>query len=226
MRLLIIEDNPDIVANIYGFFEPMGYQLDCAHNGYAGLARLSEQAYDAIVLDVMLPGLDGFALCTRLRRELRCRTPVLMLTARDAIEDRVQGFDCGADDYLVKPFSLIELDARLKALVRRSRDQHFSNRLTLGDLTFDPETHEVLRQGERLALTPTGFKLLHELLRASPKVLTKSALEFEVWGENVPNSDALRTHIHTLRQALDKPYAQPMLKTVAGIGYQLVNPDE
>lgn len=226
MRLLIIEDNPDIVANIYGFFEPLGYQLDCAHNGYAGLAQAADNQYDAIVLDVMLPGLDGYQVCSRLRSELHVKTPVLMLTAKDAIEDRVEGFDRGADDYLVKPFSLIELDARLKALVRRSRDQHFSKQMQLGGLTFDPETHEVRREGVSLALTPTGFKLLHELLRASPKVLTKATLEHEVWGEDVPNSDALRTHIHTLRQVLDKPFAKPMLKTIAGIGYQLVDPDE
>ncbi len=225
MHILIIEDNPDIVANIYGYLEPLGYVLDSARNGFAGLSLVADNHYDAIVLDVMLPGIDGFHLCQKLRRELRQPTPVIMLTAKDTIEDRVAGFDSGADDYLVKPFSLVELEARIKALVRRSSGQQCQQEISLGPLKINFETCEVVRSGTPLKLTPTAYKLLKKLLQESPRVLSRAILERAVWGDDVPASDALRTHIHTLRQALDVPFDRPMLKTVSGFGYQLVNPD-
>lgn len=225
MHVLIIEDNVDIVANLYGFLEPLGYTLDCASSGFAGLARAAEGNYDAIVLDLMLPGLDGLDLCRKLRNELRQTTPVLMLTARDTVQDKVAGFESGADDYLVKPFSLTELDARLKALVRRARNTHVETVLCRGELRFDTATFEATRAGQRLELTPTGYKLLACLLRAAPRVVTRETLEREVWGENLPDSNALRTHIHALRQTLDKPFAEAMLKTVQGVGYRLVEPN-
>lgn len=227
MNILIIEDNPDIIANIYGYLEPLGYVLDCAHNGFSGLALASDNHYDVIVLDVMLPGINGFQLCKKLRNELRQPTPVIMLTAKDTIEDRVEGLDSGADDYLVKPFSLVELEARLKALIRRSKGQQCEQQiLTVGPVRMNVETCEVERNGMHLKLTPTGYQLLKKFLEESPRVLNRSVLEREVWGENTPNSDALRTHIHSLRQMLDSPFDTPMLKTIAGFGYQLVNPDE
>lgn len=225
MRVLIIEDNPDIVANLYGFLEPLGYTLDCAASGFAGLACAAEGDYDAIVLDLMLPGLDGLDLCRKLRKDLRQATPVLMLTARDTVQDKLAGFESGADDYLVKPFSLPELDARLQALIRRARNTQVEAVLRLGELRFDPTTFEATRGGRRLELTPTGYTLLACLLRAAPRVVGRDTLEREVWGEEPPDSDALRTHVHALRQALDKPFAAPMLKTVQGIGYRLVDPD-
>jgi DNA-binding response OmpR family regulator len=223
MQILIIEDNPDIVANLYGFLEPLGYTLNCAHNGLAGLSYAAKQHYDAIVLDLMLPGVDGLELCRKLRKELRQGTPVLMLTARDTVQDKLAGFECGADDYLVKPFSMIELDARLKALIRRARGTHVDVVMQFGKLRLDPTTLEAARAGRKLELTPTAYKLLAALVRVAPRVLTKQALEHEVWGDDPPDSDALRTHIHALRQALDKPFATPMLKTVQGVGYRLVD---
>jgi DNA-binding response OmpR family regulator len=226
MRVLLIEDNPDILANLYGFLEPLGYALDSARNGIAGLEYASKGHYDAIVLDVMLPGLDGLELCRKLRNEQRQSTPVLMLTARDTVHDKLSGFDSGADDYLVKPFSLVELDARLKALVRRACNAHVETVLEFGDLRFDPGTFQATRAGHRLQFTPTGYKLLAALLRAAPQVLTREALEQEVWGDDPPDSDALRTHIHALRQSLDKPFPKPMLKNIQGVGYRLVKDDE
>jgi DNA-binding response OmpR family regulator len=227
MRILIIEDNPDIVANLYGFLEPKGHVLDSAANGYGGLALAAQNEYDAVVLDVMLPGLNGLELCQKLRGELRKATPVLMLTARDTLQDKVAGFDSGADDYLVKPFSLVELEVRLKALVRRAGGGHpASAALTVGDLTFDTETLEVRRAGRAIALTKTGYTILKLLMKESPKVVTREAVEQAVWGEDRPDSDALRVHIHSLRQALDKPYPFAMLRTIAGIGYKLVANDE
>lgn len=225
MHLLIIEDNEDILANLYGYLEPQGYVLDSARNGVAGLERAVTGHYDAIVLDLALPKLDGIELCKRLRREARVATPVLMLTARDTLDDKLLGFDSGADDYLVKPFSLVELEARLKALVRRSRGEHIDGCLRLGDLQVDVAARTAVRAGIPLELTPTGYTLLCALLKASPGVLPKEYLEREIWGDSPPDSDALRTHIHALRHAIDKPFPTPMLITVHGIGYRLVNPD-
>jgi DNA-binding response OmpR family regulator len=226
MHVLIIEDNSDIIANLYGFLEPLGYRLDVAGSGTAGLARAAAARYDAIVLDLSLPGMDGLEVCRRLRKEHRLATPVLMLTARDTVQDKLIGFDAGADDYLVKPYSLLELDARLKALVRRSRNEHADPVIRFGELSFDTSTGKAMRCGQPLVLTPTGYKILAALMRRAPGLLPRAELEREVWGENLPESDALRTHIHALRQTLDKPFGLPMLLTVPGIGYRLTDVDE
>jgi DNA-binding response OmpR family regulator len=226
MRILIVEDHPDILANLYGFLEPKGHQLDSARNGYGGLALASEHEYDVVVLDIMLPGLNGLELCHKLRTELGKTTPVLMLTARDSLSDKVSGFDSGADDYLVKPFSLVELEARLKALVRRSGAGHAPNAaMRFGELVFDPATLEASRGGVPVLLTKTGYTLLRCLLAAAPRIVSRETLEQAVWGENRPDSDALRTHIHALRQAIDKHFPVPMLQTVAGVGFKLVQPE-
>lgn len=223
MRLLIIEDNPDIVANLYDFFEPKGYVLDSAANGYVGLGLASQHDYDAVVLDVMLPGLNGVELCQKLRSELQDTTPVLILTARDTLSDKAAGFEAGADDYLVKPFSLLELEMRLKALVRRARGAgQGAHVLRVGELAFDTSTYTASRAGKPLTLTKTGYVLLRCLMREAPALVPRETLEFAVWGDNRPDSDALRTHLHALRQALDKPFPFPMLITVPGIGYKLV----
>ena len=224
-RVLIIEDNADIVANLYDYLEPLGYTLDSARDGFSGLALAADHSHDAIVLDLTLPGLDGMELCRRLRRELKRDTPLLMLTSRDTVEDKVLGLRAGADDYLVKPFSLAELDARLQALMRRSRGRVGATMLRVGGLQFDPETYEASREGRRLELSPTGYRILAALMRASPALVSRDALEHELWGDERPASDALRTHIHSVRQVLDKPYARPMLVTVPGVGYRLVDPD-
>jgi DNA-binding response OmpR family regulator len=221
MKLLIVEDNPDIVANLYEFLEPRGFVLDHARTGHEGLQRARNGRFDAIVLDVMLPGMEGTALCQRLRQQLRQATPVLMLTARDSLDDKLLGFASGADDYLVKPFLMAELEARIHALVRRSQGRLEHAPLVAGDLSFDPARYEVHRGGKRLALTPTGYKLLACLLRAAPRVVTRQELEHAVWGEDPPDSDALRTHLHALRQAVDKPFDQPMIKTIPGVGYRV-----
>lgn len=226
MRLLIIEDNPDIVANIFGYLEPLGYQLDVARNGISGLAMAAEGNFDALVLDLTLPGLDGLDVCRRLRNDFKRSTPVLMLTARETLQDKVIGFDSGADDYLVKPFSMVELEARLKALVRRATGVQVDGVLRFADVTFNLGTFEAARAGVPLQLTRTGYKLLAVLLREAPKLVTREVLEQEVWGEDRPDSDALRTHIHALRMSLDKPFDRPLLKTLPGIGYKLVSPDD
>ncbi|MET0267373.1 MAG: response regulator transcription factor [Duganella sp.] len=226
MRILIVEDNPDILANLYAFLEPRGHVLDSAANGYAGLALAAQHDYDVIVLDVMLPGMTGLELCQKLRSELRNPTPVLMLTARDTVQDKVAGFESGADDYLVKPFSLVELEVRLHALLRRARGQTTATQLlSVGELSFDTEKFEVQRAGVPIALTKTGYTILKCLMMQAPKLVTREVIEHELWGDDRPDSDALRTHIHALRQVLDKPFDFAMLRTVPGIGYKLLAAD-
>ena len=227
--LLLVEDNEDILANLYAFFEPMGYVLDCARNGRAGLQMALEHDFDCIVLDVMLPGLDGVSLCRRLRQEHKCVTPVIMLTARDAVADRVTGLEAGADDYLVKPFAFRELEARIRALLRRGRLQSATGMdrgglWTCADLTLNEEEHWAARQGRRLRLSPTGFRILKELLRVAPGLVRRQHLEQLLWGDEPPEGSALRTHIHELRRELDKPFGLPLLHTVPHVGYRL-SPD-
>ncbi|GAO22067.1 two-component system regulatory protein [Alicycliphilus sp. B1] len=226
MKLLVIEDNPDIVANIFGYLEPLGYRLDVARNGISGLTMAADGNFDAVVLDLTLPGLDGIDVCRRLRNDFKRATPVLMLTARETVEDKVLGFDAGADDYLVKPFSMIELEIRVKALIRRATGAQVDGILRFADITFDPGTFEATRAGMPLHLTRTGYKLLAVLLREAPRLVTREVLEHEVWGDDRPDSDALRTHIHALRMVLDKPFDRSLLKTLPGIGYKLLSPDD
>lgn len=225
-KILVIEDNPDIVANIYAFFEPKGFELDNAHNGISGLTLASNNRYDVILLDVMLPGMDGTKLCKKLREELHDKTPVLMLTARDTISDKVAGFDSGADDYLVKPFSLLELESRIKALIRRHQDSHFEHSITVGKLSLNTEVHTIVRESKPIKLTPTGFKILQILMSAAPRVVSKNELEEKVWGEDIPSSDALRTHLHGVRVQVDKPFVTPVIVTVPGVGYQIIDPNK
>jgi DNA-binding response OmpR family regulator len=226
MHVLVIEDNPDIIANLFGFFEPLGYTLDVARNGSSGLNLAVQNAYDVIVLDLSLPGLDGVEVCRRLREDHHNPVPVLMLTARDTEHDKVTGFCAGADDYLVKPYSLRELDARLKALVRRASNEQVRHTLAYDEIRLDTRTGTATRAGKTIALTPTAYKILLTLLRHAPRLVSREALEREIWGDNPPESDALRTHIHALRQALDKPFARPMLITRPGAGFRLAAADE
>lgn len=221
LHVLIIEDNQDITANLYAFLEPLGYELDCAGTGTAGLELAISGNFDAIVLDIMLPGMDGLAVCHALRNRYTMSTPILMLTARDTVADRVTGLDTGADDYLVKPFSMKELDARLRALVRRAQGKQTRAVLSWNDIELDPAAHRASRSGTPLKLSPTGFTILETLLRAAPRIVSRTELEREIWGDTPPDSDSLRTHIHELRQKLDKPFAHPVLKTVPHVGYGL-----
>lgn len=221
LRALIVEDNQDIVANLYAYFEPLGYELDCAYTGPAALETLRNEVFDVVVLDIMLPGLDGLAVCRALREEYGNDVPVLMLTARDTVPDRVAGLDCGADDYLIKPFSMSELDARLRALARRARGRQARAELVWEDVVLNPAARSVTRAGRPVKLTPTGYKILAALMRAAPRIVSRSELEREIWGDSPPDGSALRTHIHELRQNLDRPFDRALLKTVGHSGYGL-----
>jgi DNA-binding response OmpR family regulator len=221
MRLLLIEDHADIAANIAEFFEARGDSVEHALSAEGGLPLALDNPYDAIVLDLMLPGMDGLTLCRQLRQAGRTRVPVLMLTAKDLLADKIEGFEAGADDYLVKPFSLAELDARLKALVRRASVPEAPRVLSVADLRFDLDTLEAERGGERLKLNPTTRRLLVVLLQNSHRVVTRAELERELWGEQPPQGDFLRAHMHALRTAIDKNFTHKLLHTIHGTGYRL-----
>jgi DNA-binding response OmpR family regulator len=221
MRLLLIEDHKDIAANIAEYFEARGDVVDYAADGERGLGMALADPYDAIVLDLMLPGLDGLAICRSLRQAGRTRVPVLMLTAKDLLEDKIEGFEAGADDYLVKPFSLVELDARLKALVRRASPMDAPRQLTVGDLKFDLDTLEAERGGERLKLNPTTRRILVVLMQNSHRVVTRVELERELWGDRPPEGDVLRAHMHALRTAIDRNFSLKLLHTIHATGYRL-----
>ncbi len=223
-RILIVEDHMDIAENIADYLEPKGHILDFAMDGLGGLHLALTQDYDAIVLDIMLPGMDGLTFCRKLRKDGGKQTPVLMLTARDTLKDKLDGFDAGADDYLIKPFALEELNARLGALVRRS--EIFSQKMRIADLEFDPGTMKVHRSGIEIKLNRVCLRILQILMQASPNIVKRSELEQALWGDMLPGSDALRSHIYALRQAIDKPFGISLLQTIHGIGYRLAASDE
>jgi DNA-binding response OmpR family regulator len=221
VKVLVIEDNRDIAANIADYLEPKGHVLDFAATGPHGLQLALQERYDIIVLDIMLPGLDGMALCRRLRNEGRSDVPVLMLTARDQLEDKLEGFQAGADDYLVKPFSVKELEVRLQALIKRGTSQG-ARVLVVGDLQYDPQTFAATRAGRTLELNPMQRRLLELLMSNTHRVVTREELERHIWGDALPDNDVLRTHIYSLRNVIDKPFAQKLLQTIHGTGYRLV----
>ncbi len=225
MHLLFVEDNPDLLANLCDYFEESGHTVDVAYDAGGGLKLASQGAFDAIILDRMLPGMDGAELCSRLRAE-GSDTPILMLTARDTLENKLEGFEAGADDYLVKPFALPELAARVTALVRRSRGEHVGKTWRIVDLEYDTDRHRA-RRGERLLeLPPIPLRILVLLMRRSPAVVRRAEIEREIWGDAPPDSDALRAHMHTLRTAVDRGARVPLLHTVRGVGYRLGEEDD
>lgn len=222
MNLLLIEDNRDLALNLLDFFEARESSVDLASDGVSGLHLAASHAYDAIILDLMLPGIDGMTLCRRLR-EAGQHKPILILTARDSLDDKIAGLEAGADDYVVKPASLREVEARLRALIRRAQGREGASRLQVGDLTLDPNTLRVTRGARVIELPPIPLKILETLMRHAPRVLPRDELERSIWGDSPPDSDALRAHMHILRQGVDKNADRPLIKTLRGIGYQISN---
>ncbi len=225
-RVLLIEDHRDIAEMVYAYLERRGYAMDYAADGITGMHLAVTNEFDVIVLDLMLPGLDGLELCRKLRQEAKRDTPILMLTARDTLDDKVAGLDVGADDYLVKPFEIKELEARIRALIRRRRTEVSPEILEVGDLVLDTGTLRVRRAGQALSLTPIGLKILTVLMRASPRVVTRREIEREVWGDVMPDSDTLRSHLYNLRKVIDRPFSKPLLHTLQSAGYRLVDDED
>ena len=220
MRLLVVEDDASLVANLFDYFEARGYMLDAAPDGITGLHLAMNQSYDVVLLDWVLPRLEGPEMLRRLRAKHPAQA-VIMLTARDKLADKIAGFHAGADDYLVKPFALAELEVRLQALQARSGEQRCARVLEMHGLRLDLRTLEVQRDGRTLHLYPACRKLLEILMRASPATVAHQRLETALWGADPPDGNLLRSHIYELRRSIDAPFALKLLHTVPRLGYRL-----
>src|SRR5207342_3124194 len=221
--ILLVEDNRNLSEMVGEYLESKGFGVDYAGDGVDGYRLAAESSYDVIVLDLMLPRMDGIEVCRKLRNEAKKATPVLMLTARDTLSDKVNGLDAGADDYLVKPFAIQELEARVRALIRRERRQVSAETLKVGDLVYDTASMRVTRGGQELQLSPIGLRLLAILMRESPKVISRRDIEREIWGDGLPDSDTLRSHLYNLRKTIDRPFDKQLLHTVQTAGYRLAD---
>ncbi len=221
--VLLIEDQRDVAALVGEHLVQRGYEVDYAADGASGLHLAADGSYDVIVLDLMLPDMDGIEVCRQLRHDAHRATPILILTARDNVDDKVAGLDAGADDYLVKPFEMRELDARLRALIRRDHHRVSRHVYRVDDMTLDTGTMQLTRAGRRLAVPPIGMKILLILMRESPRLVSRREIEREIWGDHLPDSDTLRSHLYSLRKIIDKPFAKPLLHTIHASGYRVAD---
>lgn len=222
MQILVVEDEPKVGNALRDGLEAEGYMMTLARTGEEGFFHASTRAFDLIILDVMLPGTDGIEVLKTLRKR-GMRTPVLLLTAKDAIEDRVLGLDAGADDYLVKPFAFAELSARIRALMRRNKVEP-ERVLIIGSLEIDPDRRAVTREGSRIDLTPREFDLLKYLARNQGRVVSREMLARDVWKETAratPLDNVIDVHIARLRRKVDDPFGTKLLQTVRGVGFIL-----
>lgn len=223
--ILLVEDHAPLAQTVGAYLEASGFVVDYAADGLTAMHLAVTQAFDAIVLDVRLPGLSGMEVCRRLRNDARLATPIIMLTARDRLDDKLEGFDAGADDYLVKPFDLPELEARLRSLIRRGQGDAYEREYAVADLVIDLDTSEVRRAGQRLRLSPKQFEILALLMRESPNVVSRETIERQVWGDELPDSDTLRSHLYALRKAIDRPFAAELIETIPGRGVRIRPPE-
>lgn len=220
-RILVVEDNEELQGILADFLEVKGADVDFAGNGVLGLDLALANDFDAIVLDVMLPRKDGMQVAKELR-ENGCTTPILMLTALNGQEDLLSGFESGVDDFISKPFQFPELEVRLVSLIKRYKGQVAQTRLTYGELSIDAKIHTVKRANVLLETTPAMYQILLELVKAQGEVVSRETLTYQLWGEEIPDKDVLRSHIYLLRNVLDKPFDFPMLITVPKFGFKLV----
>lgn len=220
LRVLVVEDNQDVACNIGDYLEDKGHIVDFAMDGVTGLHLAVTQPLDVIVLDIMLPGIDGFSICRRLRKETDKAVPVLMLTAKDTLKDKLEGFDSGTDDYMLKPFSLEELEARLFALARRAKPGT-RRIIEAGKVKVDLDRRLVTRDGAHVKLNRTCYQILVELMKAAPGFVSRADLEHMLWSDYKPDSDVLRSHVYALRKALDHPEEESLIETVVGVGFRM-----
>lgn len=224
MKLLLVEDSERLRDNLARGLRASGFTVDVAGDGVEANGYLAAYAYDFMVLDLGLPRLDGFGVLRALPAGGE-RPRVLVLSARDQVGDRVDALNAGADDYLVKPFEPRELEARIRALIRRERRQVSSEVYQIGGLVLDTATLRITRDGEELQVSPIGLKLLAILMRESPRVVSRHDIEREIWGDTLPDSDTLRSHLYNLRRVVDKPYAKPLVHTIHSAGYRVADLD-
>lgn len=223
LSILLVEDHPTIARQIVEFLEGLKWQTDHAATGKLAIDLVTRELYDVVLLDLNLPDIDGLEVCQAIKQRAARNVPVLMLTARDAFEDKARGFRQGADDYLTKPFDLRELALRCEALARRNQ-LHLHQEMCVGPLTLLLRENRTLYQGAPLALTLVGFRILLMLCKAYPHAISRSLLMHELWGDNPPHSDALKSHIYTLRKQLELSSAQQMIVTIPHLGYRLELP--
>ena len=222
MRVLIVEDDIGIASNLHDYLESRGHAVESATDGLTGYRMAVAQEFDAMVLDVRLPRLSGLDLCRRLRAEAELDTPVLMLTAMVSLDDKLSGFSSGADDYLVKPYSLREVEARLLALAKRHKGQVIQHQLNVGDLVYDPDRLVVTHGGEPVRLPPKCIRILAAMMQSPNRVFRRGELEAIAWGGELATSDTLRAHMHLLRRALARDGQANPIETVHSVGYRLV----
>lgn len=225
LSVLLIEDNLAIAMQLAEFMAGLGWDIDHALCGAQGIQLALDNPYDVVLLDINLPDTDGFTVCRTIKEQSLVNLPILMLTARDAFEDKAEGFGRGADDYVTKPFEFRELALRCQALARR-RNLYQNKTLRVGGLVLDRAQRTASREGRPLRLTKTAFDILTELAEAYPQAVTRTHLTHKLWAHEPPDSDTLRSHIYSLRTALDKPFLAPMLKTIINVGYKLELPED
>ncbi|OAL76789.1 response regulator transcription factor [Acinetobacter sp. ANC 4779] len=219
--VLMVEDHYELASTLCEFLEEHDFVVDHARNLDAARHLLKQRPYHVLLLDINLPDGSGYELCEWLRNQQGMDIPVLMLTARDTLDDKLKGFKSGTDDYLVKPFDFNELVMRVQALIKRSLGEVSNSQIKIHDLVLDPARQHLSRSGQTIELPPIQFKLLKLLMRNSPKVMTKQEIMMELWGDEEPESDALRSHIYNLRKTVDKPFAQKLIHTVSGVGLKV-----
>jgi DNA-binding response OmpR family regulator len=220
LSLLLIEDNTTIATQVVDFLKGLGWTVDYAGTGKEGISLANNQSFDVILLDLNLPDIDGLQVCQKIRSTALKQPPILMLTARDAFSDKREGYGAGADDYVTKPFDLRELALKCEALSRRF-ELHHERQIEIGDLCLNLNAGEATRAQSPLKLTRIGYRILEYLARAYPKAVSRSDLSHHLWGDDPPETDALRSHIYHLRSVLDKPFDLPMLKTLSQVGFRL-----
>jgi DNA-binding response OmpR family regulator len=223
--LLLVEDDIDLARNVCDFLELKGYLPDHAANVPEAMHLLATESYDLLILDIALPGGDGASLCRHIRTGMRLGLPIVMLTARDDLDSKLGAFEFGADDYIVKPAALREIEARVRALIRRARRENDPQLLEFGELRLDPGSLRVERAGVPISLPPVPLKILRLLIANAPNVVLRTTIQKEIWGDEPQDAHALIVHMHTLRNAIDRPFGRQMIQTVRGFGYRLDHGD-
>ena len=222
MKILLVEDNKNLALNVSDYLESQGHVIDYAADGITALNLVLTQTFDVILLDIMMPGMNGFSVCQKLRDKNGIATPIIMLTAKDTEEDVLKGFSVGTDDYLVKPFSLPELEARIIAMVRRTKRAFGLNEnLVVADLVYNPGTMSFKRGDVALSLMPVPRRILVLLMQNANRVVSRREIEREIWNDEPPDSEVLRSHIYTIRSEVNRHSSVNLIHTVRGAGYLL-----
>ena len=220
MKILLIEDHIELANQLNQFLSDLGWAIDYSSTGKLGIELALKNEYDLIILDLGLPDIDGLEVCRKIKKQSSVNIPILMLTARDAFTDKVKGFDLGADEYLTKPYDLRELALRCKVLTRR-QELFQSKEVSVGDLVLNTNENRVFREGKEISLNKTCFEILLTLANAYPNPVSKSRIIHQLWGDEPPETDALKSHIYNLRTAVDKPFEHAIIKTIVNVGYKL-----